>query len=133
MSALFHFSLVAPERELFSGDVEHVIAPGEEGEFGVLAGHSPFMAVLKPGALRIIAPSGERRIFVRGGFADVTPDGLTVLADSAVDIADVDAAKVAADIRDAEDDVKDARDDAHRRSAEARLADLKTLQAAIAA
>jgi F-type H+-transporting ATPase subunit epsilon len=133
MAATFHFSLVAPERELFSGEVEHVIAPGEEGQFGVLPGHAPFMAVLRPGALTILNGATARRIFVRGGFADVTPDGLTVLADSAVDLADVDVARVAADLRDAEDDLKDAVDEAHRRIAQAKVADLRALQDALAA
>ena len=81
--AKLHFSLVSPERELFSGDVDQVDAPGSEGDFGVLAGHAPFMTTLKEG--RVKAYDGdETMVFeVRGGFADVTPAGLTILAEYA--------------------------------------------------
>ena len=89
------FSLVSPAREIFSGEVDHVIAPGTEGEFGVLPHHAPFMSTLKNGVVRVL--EGEAvamRIFVRGGFADVTPDGLTILAEEAVDLATVDASEL---------------------------------------
>lgn len=80
-----HFSLVAPERELYSGEVDQVIAPGTEGQFGVLAGHAPFMTTLQEGEV-IVLDGGARRTFnVRGGFADVTPAGLTILAEHAVE------------------------------------------------
>ncbi len=79
----FHFSLVAPERELFAGEVEQVDAPGTEGDFGVLAGHAPFMTTLKEGRVKLY-DAGSTRVFeVRGGFADVTPDGFTILAEHA--------------------------------------------------
>jgi F-type H+-transporting ATPase subunit epsilon len=82
-----HFSLVSPERELFSGDVDQVDAPGAEGDFGVFAHHAPFMTALKPGRIRVVA-DGQVRVFeIDGGFADVTPDGLTILAESAVEAA----------------------------------------------
>ena len=86
MAAKLHFALVSPERELFSGDVDQVDAPGSEGDFGVLAGHAPFMTTLKEG--RVKAYDGdETMVFeVRGGFADVTPDGLTILAEYAVEV-----------------------------------------------
>lgn len=98
MAEKFLFSLVSPERELFHGEVEHVVAPGAEGEFGVLARHAPFMATLKPGTLRILGGGAERSFFVNGGFADVTPAGLTVLSEDAVDLASVEAAAVEADL-----------------------------------
>ncbi len=80
-----HFSLVSPERELFSGLVDQVDAPGSEGDFGVLAGHAPFMTALREGPVRV-HNNGQMTTFdVRGGFADVTPDGLTVLAEHAVE------------------------------------------------
>ena len=75
-----HFSLVSPEREVFSGEVDQVVAPGVEGDFGVLAGHAPFMTALKEGQVRV-HNDGRITVFeVRGGFADVTPEGLTILA-----------------------------------------------------
>jgi F-type H+-transporting ATPase subunit epsilon len=87
MAGKLHFSLVAPERELFSGQVDQVDAPGSEGDFGVLAGHAPFMTALKEGQVRV-HNNGHVTVFeVRGGFADVTPDGLTILAEHAVEAA----------------------------------------------
>jgi F-type H+-transporting ATPase subunit epsilon len=80
-----HFSLVSPERELFSGDVDQVDAPGAEGDFGVLAGHAPFMTILKEGRVTVIDGSDRRVFDIEGGFADVTPDGLTILAEKAVE------------------------------------------------
>jgi len=84
--AKLHFSLVSPERELFSGDVDQVDAPGSEGDFGVLAGHAPFMTTLKEGRVKVFN-DGDSLVFdVRGGFADVTPDGLTILAEQATEV-----------------------------------------------
>ena len=84
-AAKLHFSLVSPERELFSGEVDQVDAPGTEGDFGVLAGHAPFMTTLKEGPLKVFADGKVRTFEIRGGFADVTPEGLTVLAEHAVE------------------------------------------------
>ncbi len=83
--AKIRFSLVAPERELFSGEVDQVDAPGAEGDFGVLFGHAPFMTTLKPGEV-VVRDGASRRIFtIAGGFADVTPESFTLLAESAVE------------------------------------------------
>ena len=85
MGAKLFFSLVSPERELFAGEVDQVDAPGSEGDFGVLAGHAPFMTTLREGF--IVIREGERlhRFEVQGGFANVTPEGFTVLAEHARD------------------------------------------------
>jgi F-type H+-transporting ATPase subunit epsilon len=131
MADKLHFSLVSPERELFAGDVDHVVVPGTEGEFGVLAHHAPFMTTLRPGALRILSEAGEQRIFVNGGFADVTPAGLTVLAEDAVDLADIDQAKLEQELKACQEDVGDAKDDAHRAAALARLGRLEALRASL--
>ena len=85
--AKLHFSLVAPERELFSGDVDQVVAPGAEGQFGVLAGHAPFMTTLIEGDVVVVDGAARRVFSIRGGFADVTPDGLTILAEHATEAA----------------------------------------------
>ncbi|MEO0550633.1 MAG: F0F1 ATP synthase subunit epsilon [Pseudomonadota bacterium] len=99
MADKLHFSLVSPARELFSGEVDHVIAPGTDGEFGVLVNHAPFMTTLKNGIVRVLdGDTVSMRLFVRGGFADVTPAGLTILAEEAVNLASVDAAVVQNDI-----------------------------------
>lgn len=99
MADKLHFSLVSPARELFSGDVEHVIAPGTEGEFGVLPNHAPFMTTLKNGVVRVL-DGGEtsQRIFVRGGFADVTAEGFTILAEEARMLDDVKVEDVQTEI-----------------------------------
>lgn len=87
MAEKLHFSLVSPERELFSGLVDQVDAPGAEGDFGVLANHAPFMTALKEGQLRV-HNNGQVKVYeIRGGFADVTAEGLTVLAEYAVEAA----------------------------------------------
>lgn len=132
MSDKLNFALVSPERELFHGEVDQVVVPGVEGEFGVLPNHAPVISIIRPGALRIFDGASERRIFVNGGFADVTPAGLTVLAEDAVDLADVDAAKVEAELKDAAEDVRDAKDDVKRAAAEKNLARLEALKAALA-
>ena len=83
MADKLHFSLVSPERELFSGPVDQVDASGVEGDFGVFAGHAPFMTALKEGPVTVRDGGAVRTYQVRGGFADVTPDGLTILAEHA--------------------------------------------------
>jgi F-type H+-transporting ATPase subunit epsilon len=130
--ATFHFELVAPERLIFSGEVEQVDVPGEEGEFGVLAGHAPFVTTLKPGMLRVYGSSGApQRIVVRGGFAEVGPTGLTVLAEQAVAAEEYDPAMIDQAIKDAEEDITDAKSDAVRDKARQRLEQLQTLRAVL--
>lgn len=99
MADKLRFSLVSPARELFSGDVDHVIAPGTEGEFGVLVNHAPFMTTLKNGVVRVLEGDVVRhRFYVRGGFADVTPAGLTILAEEARSLSDVNAQEIDVEI-----------------------------------
>jgi F-type H+-transporting ATPase subunit epsilon len=128
--ATFRFDLVSPEQMVFSGEVEHVVVPGTEGEFGVLAGHAPLVAMLKPGVLRILGPN-EQRILVVGGFAEVSPDGLTVLADMAMPVDDVDREVIAGQIRDAEEDLADSKDDAKRDKLRTKLEQLRAVQDAL--
>ncbi len=90
MADKLHFSLVSPERELFSGDVDQVDLPGTEGDLGIFPNHSPLMAAIRTGALRVYGTEGDSVYFVQSGFADVTPDGLTVLAERAVAMSDLD-------------------------------------------
>src|SRR5436309_3490233 len=108
--AEFQFDLVSPERLLFSGAVAQVDVPGAEGEFGVLANHAPTIAMLKPGILTVFEAGGQKRIVIGGGFAEVNPQGLTVLAELAVPVEDFDRASLASEIKDAEEDVADATD-----------------------
>ena len=100
MADKLNFSLVSPAKELFTGEVDHVIAPGTDGEFGVLPKHAPFMSTLKNGVVRVLeGETVSMRIFVRGGFADVTPEGLTILAEEAVNLADCDASSIADELQ----------------------------------
>src|SRR6266540_1435485 len=110
----FHFDLVSPERLLFSGEVDQVDVPGSEGEFGVLANHAPMVAALKPGILTIFEGNQRQRVAVFGGFAEVSPQGLTVLADNAVPVEELDIATIAAEIKDTEEDLADTSDDVVR-------------------
>ncbi len=81
MAEQLHFSLVSPEREIYAGDVDQVDAPGSEGDFGVLAGHAPFMTALREGFVTVHEGEHLHRFEVQGGFADVGPGGLTILAE----------------------------------------------------
>jgi F-type H+-transporting ATPase subunit epsilon len=132
MADMLHFSLVSPVRELFSGDVKQVDAPGVEGEFGVLPKHAPFMTVLKPGVVRIHEDSGVTPVFVRGGFADVTPAGLTILAEEAIRLSDVDAGALDTEIAKLRSDAADPGDETRRKRAAERLVYLEALRAAVA-
>ncbi|ANP46189.1 F0F1 ATP synthase subunit epsilon [Candidatus Viadribacter manganicus] len=132
MADKLSFALVSPERELFNGDVDHVVVPGAEGEFGVLPNHAPVMSVIKPGALRVINDGAERRIFVNGGFADVTPEGLTVLAEEAVDLDDLEAATIEQDLKNAQEDLRDANTDAKKDAAQRAVTRLESIKAAMA-
>ena len=133
MPDAFKFELVSPERLLVSGNVEQVIVPGSEGEMTVLAHHAPLLTTLRPGLLDIGFPGGgeHQRYFVRGGFAEVSPAGLTVLAETAIDLVELDAAQLAQAVKDAEEDVADATDDAMRDRAQTKLDQLRQVQATL--
>ena len=131
MSTTIHFDLVSPEKLLFSGEVDQVDVPGSEGDFGVLAGHAPLVTTLRPGILTMYREGGELRVVVDGGFAEVGPSGLTVLADMAVPVEEFDPAVLAGVIKDTEEDAADAKDDAQRDKLADKLDKLKALQAAL--
>ena len=105
--ATFHFDLVSPEKLTFSGEVDQVDIPGVEGDFGVLAGHAPVVATIRPGILTITTGSSHEKIIVLGGLAEVSAKGLTVLADVATSLAELDRAKFAATISDMEENLKE--------------------------
>lgn len=128
MAGKLHFDLVSPERLLLSAEVDMVVAPGAEGEFGVLLGHAPLVSVLRPGVISVHDEKNIRRIFVRGGFAEVNTAGLTVLAEEALDLADVNADALNRRIKDAEEDVADAKTDAARAAAQAHLDSLRAVR-----
>ncbi len=98
--ATFHFDLVSPEKLAFSGDVDQVDIPGLEGDFGVLAGHAPVVAAIRPGILTVIIGATKQKIIVLGGLAEVSDKGLTVLADVATTLEELDRAEFADTIAD---------------------------------
>lgn len=102
MADKLQFSLVSPERELFAGEVDQVNIPGTEGDMGIFANHSPLMAAIRTGAITVYADGAETKYFVQGGFADVTSEGLIVLAERASLLEDLTADSLTSDITAAE-------------------------------
>jgi F-type H+-transporting ATPase subunit epsilon len=96
--ATFHFDLVSPEKLAFSGEVDQVDIPGVEGDFGVLAGHAPIVAAIRPGILTITSGGAHQKVIVFGGLAEMSEKGLTVLADVATSLEDLDRAQLAESI-----------------------------------
>ena len=132
MADLLKFELVSPERLLMSEEVKQVTVPGSEGEFTVLVQHAPVLSTLRPGVVTVVQDGGsEDKIFVRGGFAEVNPEGLTLLAEEAIHMADLDRDMLAQKVKDAEEDVADATDDGKRAKAQETLDHLKQLQDAM--
>ncbi len=128
------FELVSPERLLLSEPVEMVVVPGSEGDFGVLCGHAPMISTVRAGVISTYRGGGvDRRIFVAGGFAEVTPERCTVLAEEAVVLDDADRAATEARIKAAEDALADADNDDERAAARAELDIAEALLSAIAA
>ena len=125
-------SVVTPTGVAFEQQVDEVTVPGLLGEFGVLPNHAPVMSVIKPGALKVLNDGTERRIFVNGGFADVTPEGLTVLAEEAIDLEDISADKIEQDLKAANEDLRDASSDAKKDAAQRAVARLEAIKAVMA-
>jgi F-type H+-transporting ATPase subunit epsilon len=126
------FDLVSPERQLLSAEVEYVVVPGTEGEMTVMAHHAPVMTALKAGLVKVRLANGQDDGYVVfGGFADITPQGCTLLAEEAVRVADLDAADLDRKIADAREDVADAKDDLTRARAAEELEHLVTLKSAL--
>lgn len=114
-----------------SQDVDEVDIPGAEGWIGVLPNHAPLMTTLAPGMVRIKDGGNEKRIFVRGGFAEISPAGLTILAEEAMPFEEIDAAMIAQRVKNAEEDLADADTDEKKLAAQQSLDRLKELQTAL--
>jgi F-type H+-transporting ATPase subunit epsilon len=123
MADQIQFELVSPERLLVSRPVEMVVVPGFEGDFGVLPGHAPMVSTVRPGVIAVFEGSAvSQRIFVAGGFAEVTGERCTVLAEQAMLVEDLDRTAAEDEIRIGRDDLVDAKDEAERVRAEAQIA-----------
>jgi len=132
MADAFKFELVSPERLLVSEDVLEVVVPGQEGYFTVLSNHAPLMAGLQPGVVEVKNAAGaDERFCVFGGFVDIMPDSCTLLAESAVNVKDINADDVAKRIQDAREDLDDAKGDEAVAKAQLYLDQLTTLQKAV--
>lgn len=112
--ASIRFELVSPSRLVFTGEADQVDVPGAEGDFGVLPGHAPFISMLRPGILTIRSGNDAKRYFVRGGFAEVNPEGLTVLAETAVPVEEMDVAALQNELKAIEKAMAEAKDEAER-------------------
>jgi F-type H+-transporting ATPase subunit epsilon len=130
MMAGFHFELVSPDKLLFNGHAEDVLVPGSEGDFLVLRDHAPVMASLRPGIVDIGEAGKHTRLFVRGGFADVSKAGLIVLAETAIPVDELSAERIGVEIKDAEENLADASED-QKRLAQEKLDRLKELKDAL--
>jgi F-type H+-transporting ATPase subunit epsilon len=129
MAGTFKFELVTPERMALSEDVAQVVVPGVEGEFTVLPGHAPVISALRPGVIEVAKPdAGKTRIYVKGGFAEVDADRLTVLAERALDVAAMDAGTIAAELEAAEAELAAAADDASRLAAASAVERLRAIR-----
>jgi len=129
MAGTFKFELVTPERMALSQDATQVVVPGLEGDFAVLPGHAPVISALRPGIIVVTLPDASRtRIFVKGGFAEVDPQHLTVLAERALDVEAMDAGTIAAELAAAEAELAAAADDTARLAATSALDQLRGLQ-----
>ncbi len=117
------FELVSPEQLLLSEMVEMVVVPGTEGDFGVLPQHTPMISTLRPGVIRVFEKGAvTENIFVAGGFAEVTSERCTVLADQAVPVAEIDLAAVEQQLQDAREDLAEAKDERAQKTAEKEIA-----------
>jgi F-type H+-transporting ATPase subunit epsilon len=128
MAGTFKFELVSPERVLLSEDANEAIVPGMDGQFTVLVGHAPVISTLRPGTLVVKLAAGERRVFVRGGIAEVEPDSLTILAQHLIDLeGGGHGPTIEAEIRAAEATLAASKDDLERMAAEDTISQLRML------
>jgi F-type H+-transporting ATPase subunit epsilon len=133
MADTLHFELVSPEKLLRSAEVYMVVVPGAEGDFGVLTGHAPFMSTIRPGAIQVYATSMNdvpERIFIDGGFAEVGSGGLTILAENATPVSEIDVEKVSGQLSAARDALRTASGEVEVKAAEALVAKFEAMQAA---
>jgi F-type H+-transporting ATPase subunit epsilon len=130
MADTISFDLVSPERMLLSTDADMVTIPGTDGYMGVMAGHMPLVSTLRAGMIDVKIGSQDQRFFIRGGFAEVNATKLTVLAEEAIPMSEMDIAVIDQRIRDAQEDLAGAKTDEERHKASELLDDLRLVRAA---
>jgi F-type H+-transporting ATPase subunit epsilon len=129
MAQTFTFELVSPEKVLLAGEAEQVQLPGAEGDMTILPGHSPLISTLRPGVINVVLNGSKSRLYVRQAFAQVEPDRLTVLAEKAYDVADLNTAAISAELSAAEAELAQAKTDEQRLTANQAIAALSALRA----
>jgi len=130
------FELVSPERLLLSEEVEMVVVPGAEGNFGALPRHAPLLSLVRPGVIDVYVTRQagiSQRLFVAGGYAEVTPERCTVLATEAVPLGEIDRGRIDAQLKELNEDLADAADDVARQAILARIATAEAKIRAISA
>ncbi|MGL4397121.1 MAG: F0F1 ATP synthase subunit epsilon [Hyphomicrobium sp.] len=127
MAGTFKFELVSPERIMLSVDAEQVVVPGIDGDFAVLAGHAPMISTLRPGVLDVSVGGAKKRLLVRGGFAEVEPERLTILADKGFDVDEMSASDLAKELKSAEAELADAQGDDAKAMADTLVNELRRL------
>ena len=130
MAAKIAFDLVSPERLLLSQEADMVTVPGTEGYMGVMAGHAPLVSTLRVGMIDVLADGRDQRFFIRGGFAEISPSQITVLAEEAIPMSELDIAVLDQRIKDAQDDLIAAKSDEERAICSQMVDDLKLVRAA---
>ncbi len=129
--AKVNFRLVMPERELLNTEADMVVVPGSEGDFGVLPGHAPLISTVRPGVLEVYQGTKvEQRFLIAGGFAEVTPERCTVLAEEAAPFEQVTGDQLAERERAAEVSLSDASTDAETAAAQKNLTVIRDLRRA---
>lgn len=129
MADMLHFEIVSPERLLKDAQAAMVVVPGSDGDFAALPAHAPMMSTIRPGVVEIYETEGgnPEQLFVKGGLAQISAEGLTILAEEAIHLEEVDAADLAQKITDAESDLAAAADDIERAAVEKELAWMSAL------
>lgn len=130
MAVKIAFDLVSPERLLLSQDADMVTVPGTEGYMGVIAGHAPLVSTLRVGMIDVLADGQDQRFFIRGGFAEISPTKITVLAEEAIPMSELDIAVLDQRITDAQEDLIAAKSDEERSYCSQMVDDLKLVRAA---
>lgn len=135
MSETLHLEIVSPERLLKDVEVAAVVVPGSDGDFTALPAHAPMMSTIRPGVIEILASEDgdAERLFVKGGLAQISPNGLTILAEETLVLDDVDTGELSQKISDTREDIQDAKDDVEKASLEKELAWMTVLADVVAA
>ena len=120
MADTVHFELVSPERLLMDVEADSVVVPGGEGDFMVLPSHAPMLSTIRPGVIEVqeVGKAEPVKLYIRAGFAEVSETGLVVLAEEAINVADLSKADIEQKLQNAKEDLEDAKSDEDARNAE---------------